>query len=137
MNDIARDIRFSLRSFRRSPSFAAVTVAVLGIGVGAISLMFSTYNTVVLRPLPFPDPDRLIWVWATPPDMSRNSISYDDYVDYRDGTDAFQAFGAVGVFRQRWLLTGTDDPQQVMGYHVSATLFATLGVTPAFNRSVQ
>jgi putative ABC transport system permease protein len=134
MNDIARDVRFTLRSLRRNPGFAAVTVLVLGIGVGAISLMFSTYNTVVLRPLPFPNPDRLIWVWATTPDMGRNSISYDDYVDYRDGTDAFQSLGAQGVFRQRWLLTGSDDPRQVMGYHVSANFFATLGVTPALGR---
>jgi putative ABC transport system permease protein len=135
MGDFSRDVRLALRSFRRSPGFAAATILVLGIGIGAISLMFSTYNTVVLRPLPYPAPDRLIWIWATAPSGSRNSLSYDDYTDYRDGAEAFQSLGAVGVFSQRRLLTSTGDPEQVTGYDVSASLFPTLGIAPALGRS--
>jgi putative ABC transport system permease protein len=141
MHDIARDTRLTLRSFRRNPGFAAATMLVLGIGIGAVSLMFSTYNTVVLQPLPFPDPDRLVWIWSTLPGTSdipganRNSTSYDDYVDYRQSTDAFQSLGSVMVFNGRWLLTGKDQARQVTGFIVSANLFATLGVPPALGRS--
>lgn len=134
MQDIARDVRFAIRSMGRSPGFAAATILVLGIGIGAISLMFSTYNTVVLRPLPYPAPDRLAWVWETVPNGRQNSISYDDYVDYRDGTDAFESMGAFYVFGQGWLLTGLGEAQSVSGSVVSANLFSTLGIAPALGR---
>jgi putative ABC transport system permease protein len=135
VSDFVRDVRYTLRSLRRNPGFAAATILVLGIGVGAISLIFSTYNTVVLRPLPFPRPDELVWVWETTPSGSRNSLSYDDYVDFRDGADALASLAAVGVFSQGRLLTGSDGAQEVSGRDVSANLFATLGVSPALGRS--
>jgi putative ABC transport system permease protein len=131
----ARDVRFALRSMRRNPGFTTATLLVLGIGIGAISLMFSTYNTVVLQPLPFPEPDRLVWVWEIVPGGGQNTISYDDYVDYRDGTESLESLGAFGVFSQGWLLTGTGEAQAVTGSYVSANLFSTLGVEPSLGRS--
>ena len=108
MNGFARDLRFALRSLRRNPGFATATVLVLGIGVGAISLMFSTYNTVFLRPLPFPHPEQLVWVWETTPSGSNNSLSYEDYVDFQRGVHAFGSMAAINVFSQGRLLTGPD-----------------------------
>ena len=64
VSGIWSDVRFAARSFLRAPGFAIAVVLVLGIGVGAVSLMFSTFNSVVLRPLPFEEPDRLVWVWG-------------------------------------------------------------------------
>ena len=136
MQTIARDVRFAFRSIRRNPGFATATMLVLGIGIGAISLMFSTYNTVVLRPLPYPNPDRLVWVWETTPSMGQNSISYDDYVDYRDGTDAFESMGAWDLFSQGWLLTGDREARSVSGSIVSANLFATLGGAPVLGNLI-
>ncbi len=133
--DIISDIRFTFRSFRRSPGFATATVLVLGIGIGAVSLMFSTFNTVVLQPLPFEEPDRLVWVWSSSERVSQNSLSYLDYVDYRQETDAFESLGAFGVFRRTRILTGDEEAQQVGAYHVSANLFSTLGIAPEIGRA--
>jgi predicted permease len=135
MNGFARDLRFALRSLRRNPGFAVATVLVLGIGVGAISLMFSTYNTVFLRPLPYPHPERLVWVWETTPSGSRNSLSYEDYLDFQGGVHAFRSMAAVHVFGQGRLLTGRDGAQELRSRAVSASLFPTLGVLPALGRS--
>jgi len=135
MNGFARDLRFALRSLRRNPGFAVATVLVLGIGVGAISLMFSTYNTVFLRPLPFPHPEQLVWVWETTPSGSNNSLSYEDYVDFQSGVHAFGSMAAINVFSQGRLLTGPDGAQELRSRAVSASLFSTLGVAPALGRS--
>ncbi|UCG89255.1 MAG: ABC transporter permease, partial [Gemmatimonadota bacterium] len=133
MNQIWSDARFAVRSFRRTPGFASAAVLVLGIGIGAVSLMFSTFNSVVLQPLPFQEPNRLIWVWASSERMPRNTMSYADYADYRDGTDAFESLGA-SMFRRTRVLTGGDGAERVITYPVSANLFATLGVSPALGR---
>lgn len=134
MDNFAKDLRFTFRSLRRAPGFLIATVLVLGIGIGAASLMFSTFDTVVLRPLPFDDPDALIWAWGMSESMPNNTISYDDYVDYRDGTDAFESLGASMVFRRTRVITGSEGAEQVMTYFVSANLFATLGIDPEIGR---
>ena len=134
MSDFGRDLHFTLRSLRRSPGFLAATVLVLGIGIGAVSLMFSTFNTVVLQPLPFPEPDRLVWVWGSTESMPRNTISYSDYVDYRDGTDAFESLGASMPFLRTRVLIGGDGAEQVSTYFVSASLFDVLEVAPEVGR---
>jgi len=120
---------------RRRPGFALATVSVLGIGVGAVSLIFSTFNTVVLQPLPFPEPDRLVWVWSTTPNGGVNSTSYLDYQDYRDRMDAFESLSAVMVFADTRVLTGGATAERVRGNAVSANLFTTLGVTPQLGRA--
>jgi len=134
MTDFGRDLRYSARSLRRSPGFLAASVLVLGIGIGAVSLMFSTFNTVVLQPLPFPEPDRLVWVWGSTESMPRNTISYSDVVDYRDGTDAFESIGASMPFLRTRVLMGDDGAEQVRTYFVSANLFDVLGASPQVGR---
>jgi putative ABC transport system permease protein len=135
VSDASSDVRFAFRSFRRNPGFAAATVTILGIGIGAVSLMFSTFNAAVLRPLPFPEPDRLVWVWSNSERVTRNSISYLDFVDYRDGTDAFESLGAFTVFNQTRFVTGSGAGLRVTAGRVSANLFATLGVPPQLGRT--
>jgi len=134
LSDIGSDARFAVRSFRRAPGFALAAVLVLGIGIGAVSLMFSTFNSVVLRPLPFPEPERLVWVWGTTQAMPRNTISYADYIDYRDGTDAFESLAAT-MFPRTRVLTGDEGAERVFTYPVSANLFPTLGVPPVLGRA--
>jgi putative ABC transport system permease protein len=135
MRGLRQDVRFTLRSLRRNPGFAAAAILVLGMGIGAISLVFSTYVAAVLRPLPYPRPDRLVWVSATTSGGRQNSLSYDDYRDYRAGADALQELGVAEVFGDHRLLTGRGSPQQVTSYTVSASLFRTLQVTPALGRA--
>jgi putative ABC transport system permease protein len=135
MSDFWSDIRFASRSFRRSPGFALAAVLVLGIGIGAVSLMFSTFNTVVLQPLPFAEPDRLVWVWGMSERLPRNTVSYSDYVDFLDGTDAFEALGSSMVFRRTRVLTGTEGAERVVTFPVSASLFVALGIFPEVGRA--
>jgi putative ABC transport system permease protein len=133
LGGIWSDVRFAVRSLLRAPGFAIAVVLVLGIGVGAVSLMFSTFNSVVLRPLPFDDPDRLMWVWGMSERMPRNTISYADYVDFRDGTTAFESLAAA-MFRRTRVLTGPSGAERVITYPVSANFFTTLGISPAIGR---
>ena len=72
-------LRHIFRSLYRNPGYTIATVLVLGVGVGPVSLMFSTLNTVVLQPLPYPRPDRLVWLWSLTPSGNQNSTSFDDY----------------------------------------------------------
>ena len=65
MSNLMGDLRFALRAFRRSPLHAVTTVLILGVGIGAVTLMFSVLNASVLRPLPYPEPDRLVWLWKS------------------------------------------------------------------------
>lgn len=134
ISDIGRDLQFTVRSLRRNRGFAAATILVLGIGIGAISLMFSTYNTVVLQPLPYPAPNELVWVSATTPSGGRNTLSYEDFADYQAGAPALASLGAVMVFNDRRLLSAGDNVQQVSASIVSASFFPTLRVSPALGR---
>lgn len=135
MEDLSRDLRHALRGLRHQPAFTAASVIVLGLGVGAISLMFSILNTVVLQPLPYPEPGDLIWVWAENAAGSQNSVAYLDYLDYRDGTEAFESLATFMRFRQTRILNGGEEAEQVVTFRVSSNFFATLGVPPARGRS--
>ena len=109
MSDLIGDLRFSLRSFRHSPLHPFLTVLILGVGIGAVTLMFSTMNASVLRPLPYPEPDRLVWLWKASDQVRQNSVSYEDFRDYRSGVDAFRELGAIQLFAPRPLLSGTEE----------------------------
>jgi len=129
------DLRYAFRSFLRSPLHAVMTVAILAVGIGAVTLMFSALNASVLRPLPFPDGDELVWVWKGSEQAPQNSLSYDDFVDYRAGTAAFEDLAALSVFRPFVLVTGLGDAERIRSRLVSPTFFNTLGVEPAQGRS--
>ncbi|MGD2123968.1 MAG: ABC transporter permease, partial [Gemmatimonadota bacterium] len=135
MSETASDVRFALRSFSRNPGLAVSATMILGIGIGAITLMFSILNTAVLQPLPYEDPQELIWLWGETETISQNSVSYLDLVDFRDGTDAFEALGGYVVFQQTQFLTGRDQAEQVTATLVTANLFSILGATPELGRS--
>lgn len=134
MRDLFGDVRYAIRAFRRNPAYALVTVLILGVGLGAVTLMFSALNATVLRPLPYPEPDRLVWAWKANEDVRENSLSYDDYLDYRAGMDAFESLSAFFVFNPQVLLTGTEEAERVSSRLVTPGFFATLGVPPAMGR---
>jgi putative ABC transport system permease protein len=135
MTDARASIRHAVRSLRRRPASTVATVLVLGIGVGAVSLIFSILNTVVLQPLPFRDPDRLVWLSSVTPGGAANSTSYLDYRDYRDRSHAFESLAAYMLFGQAQILAGADGAERVNTYFVTANLFSTLGVKPALGRA--
>jgi putative ABC transport system permease protein len=135
MSDLASDIRYALRSLRHSPLHAVLTVLILGMGIGAVTLMFSVLNASVLQPLPYPDPDRLVWGWKASDQAPRNSLSWDDYLDYREGVQAFEELGAFYVFRPQFLVTGGEESERITGSLVTPNFFSTLGVSPLLGRS--
>jgi putative ABC transport system permease protein len=125
------DMRIGARHLRRSPAFAVTTIATLGIAIGATTAIFSVVEPVLLRPLPYPDPDRLAFVWERNRDGSPDNIGFLTFHDIADQAKSFQYTAVVG----RWEPTiGGDTPERVIGSRVSWSYFRTLGVQPILGR---
>lgn len=134
MTSLLGDLRFALRSFRRSPLHAVATILILGVGIGAVTFMFSVLNASVLRPLPYPAPERLVWLWKASDEVRQNSASYDDFRDYRGSLDALEDLAAYQLFYPQPLLSGTEEGVRVQGNQVTPNLFSVLGISPALGR---
>jgi putative ABC transport system permease protein len=132
---VGGDLRFAVRTLRRHAGFAAIVLVTLALGIGANAAIFSVVNAVVLRPLPYPDGDRLVVVWGNlhRPGVEEIPASAGEYVDYRDRNHAFEAIAAYDTIG--FNLTGSGEPERVDGAVVSADLFATLGVLPEIGRA--
>jgi len=128
------DGRFALRSFLKQPGFTAVAVLVMAIGIGAVTVMFSTLEAVVLRPLPYAQPDRLAWIWSLTPASQRNTVSAVDYFDYRAELDPFESLASYYALRANAVLAGDGEPERVPHTLVSHNFFAALAVQPALGR---
>ena len=100
--------RGALASVRRTPWFTSVVAGVLALGIGASVTMFSVFHAVVLRPLPFDEPDRLVWLWSTRTDGSRGPFSIQDFVDLRERDTGVAALGAFATLSVN--LTGVGTP---------------------------
>jgi putative ABC transport system permease protein len=131
---IWQDLRYGWRMLRRSPSFTAVAVLTLAIGIGANAAIFSIINTVLLRPLPFPDPNRIVLVWDTDPNRNvyRGVASPAEFLDWRDQNHVFEELSAWRTWFYN--LTGSGEPEQVWGVHSSGNFFRLLGIVPALGR---
>jgi putative ABC transport system permease protein len=138
MGGLVQDIRYALRQLRKSPGFAAVAVITLALGIGANTAIFSVVETVVLRPLPFRDPDRLLWFNGKMPQTDEAGVSPADFFDYRDATRSFEQIAGISqvVMAGPSNLSG-DKPEQVTTAVVSAGFFQTLGVPLLLGRDLQ
>ena len=137
MNGLLQDFRFALRQLRKSPGFTAVAVITLALGIGANTAIFSVVNGVLLRPLEFPDADRLVRVWHVPPPksfpgMTTFSVSAANYFDWERQNHVFDAM-AIYTFHG-FTLTDSDKPEQVDACAATAGFFSTLGVQPMLGR---
>jgi putative ABC transport system permease protein len=127
------DIRDAFRTIVRSPSYSLITIAVLALGIGATSAIFSFVDGVLLRPLPYAEPDRIVWVWEKPPQGQRNSISTANFLDWKQGNTVFENMAAVvggGV-----TMSGGTEPMQIPGLRVSAAYFDIFGARAALGRT--
>ena len=134
METLLQDIRYGLRSLRQSPGLTLVAVLALGLGIGAVSAIFSVIDAALLRPLPFHDPARLMLVMESNPSkgFAFFAISPANYLDYRDQNRVFERLAA---FENRPLiLTGAGDPAKVTGARVAAGFIEALGVAPYLGR---
>ncbi len=133
MNRIALDLRHSLRVMRRQIGFTVAAVAILALGIGANTALFSVVNGVLLRPLPYADGDRLYWISEISAEGERGSPnSYDDFADWKE-SGSFESMAAYAF--DNFNLTGEQSPQQVRAARVSDRFFEALGVQPAVGRT--
>ncbi|HET7151353.1 MAG TPA: ABC transporter permease [Candidatus Acidoferrum sp.] len=129
MENLLQDIRFSVRSLLRTPGFTAVAVLTLALGIGANTAIFSVVESVLLRPLPYPQPEQLVQIWNTyPPQVPRAALSPGDYADWHEQNTSFSEMGGYAHISQGFNLTGDGEPQRVLATYASAGLFPLLGV---------
>src|SRR5688500_1252994 len=135
METLLKDIRYGVRGLWKRPGFTAVAVLTLALGIGANTAIFSVVNAVLLRPLQFRDPERLVMIWedATFAGFPRNTPAPANYVDWKTQTQSFEdvAASAESTFN----LTGDGDPERVTAYQVTANFFPLFGVAPALGRT--
>jgi putative ABC transport system permease protein len=134
LETFAQDVRFALRMLRKNPSFTAIAVLTLALGIGANTAIFSIVNAVLLRPLPFPDSSKLVMVWATDENrgMSEDVLSYPDFEDWKSQAKSFDAMAA---FTTRTATFSNGDESEIFpAMQVTAGLFDVLRVSPALGR---
>jgi putative ABC transport system permease protein len=132
MGEVARNFRYALRRLKNDKGFACVAVLTLALGIGANSAMFSIVNAVLLRPLPYRDPQRLVLLAEHWPQFPRLTVSYLNFRDWRDQSHSFEAVGAVR--NALMTMTGTAEAERIPSQHVTANLFDMLGVKPELGR---
>ena len=133
MGTLIEDVRYGLRMLRKNPGFTAIALLTLALGIGANTAVFSIVNGVLLNPLPFPDPDKLVVLFESKPNFKEGSISYPNFLDWQRGNHAFSSIAAYRP--DSFSLTGDREPQQVQGKMVSADFFSILGVNPLMGRA--
>lgn len=150
LDRLAQDFRQAARTLRKSPGFTAFAVLTLAIGLGMNSAVFSVVDGVMLRPLPYPEPARLVSLWEenSRPDLEefnshgspvggqsprRTTVSVANLVDYRKGTSTFEGLATYDLTKMN--LTGNGTPERIGGEAVSSEFFAVLGVEPQLGRA--
>ena len=127
-----QDVKFGFRMLRRNRGVTAIAIIALALGIGANTAIFSVVNGVLLRPLPFPHPDQLVWFWEYQPNLPHAPFSGADYLDYQAQN---QTFENVAGFRQLTSnLTGQGEPERIRICIVTPNFFPTLGVAPILGR---
>jgi putative ABC transport system permease protein len=135
MGKLWQDLLYGGRMLRKAPAFTLVAVLTLGLGIGANTAIFGIVNAVIIRPLPYPNPEQLVVIWETDSNRKiiRGTAPPADFLDFRSQNQTLQSIAAY----QSWFfnLTGAGDPEQLPGVHVSPSFFSMLGVTPALGRA--
>src|SRR5215468_8161217 len=134
MTDFLQDLRYALRTFRRTAGLTIVIVASLAIGIGANTGVFSVVNALLLKPLPYPDPDRLAVLWLRSPGINipQDWPSPGQYIDVRNENHSFDEM-SISLGRTGTLL-GRDEALRVEALQTSSTLFTLLGAKPLYGR---
>jgi putative ABC transport system permease protein len=134
LDDLLWDVRYALRQVRRQRGFTLMLVTMLTLGIGASTTVFSVVNAVLLRPLPYRESDRLVWIWCANPRIPvKQRASYPDFLDWKAES---RTLDLVGYSSIEAVLTGTGEPQRLMAELTIGNLFALLGVAPALGATV-
>jgi putative ABC transport system permease protein len=135
METLWQDLRYAVRMLAKKPGFTAIAVLTLALGIGANTAIFSVVNTVLLRALPFPHPERLVMLWEKDKDGTTNNTSFATYVDWRNQSHSLEHVAAISY----WFPTivGQDHAEKLEGLRVSTSFFSVLGVKPAIGRDFE
>jgi putative ABC transport system permease protein len=135
MSNVFQDLRYAARALRKSPGFTLIATLTLALGVGANTAIFSVVNTVMLRPLPFPDPDRLVRILESNVERGRTTfaVSHPNFLDFRAQAASFESLAAIQNAGFTW--TATDTAEIVLGLQVTATFLPALKVSPVIGRN--
>ena len=133
ITDVTQDVRYGIRSLLRAPGFTAVAVLTLALGIGANTAIFSFVDGVLLRPLPYPNPERILLIWEKPPGGGNNVVSALNYLDWKQQSTVFEHIAASTGGSVT--LTGRGDPQLIRTGRVAASYFDVFGVKAAIGRT--
>jgi putative ABC transport system permease protein len=129
-----QDLHYGARQLRRNPGFTAVGVITLALGIGANTAVFNVVSAVLIRRLPYSDPDRLVWITEFWPRLNNTIVASPDFLNWRDQNQAFERVAAYGGFGEL-NLSGSGEPERINGIGVTWDFFPMLGVRPALGRS--
>ncbi|MEK6289031.1 MAG: ABC transporter permease [Acidobacteriota bacterium] len=132
MGTLLHDIRYAIRSMIKAPGFTIIAALALALGIGANTAIFSVVNAVLLRPLPYEDPERLVHVHRMQPPIERGPISRPDYLEWESQQEVFQ--GIAAFFYRTYNLTGVDQAERLSGARVTGSFFPLFGISPAAGR---
>ncbi len=135
ISDDMNDVQYAFRQLRRNLGFTTVAVLTLALGIGVNTTIFSLVNGLLLRPLPFHEPERLVFLDENHPQQGFGhlGVSYPDYQDWRQQNQVFEDLGLFG--ERMYTVTGGDQPERVPGTEITASLFSLLGIQPVLGRA--
>src|SRR5215467_11259939 len=135
LHRVEQDFRYACRTLAKAPAFTILAVAALALGIGSTTAIYTVVDSVLLKPLHFPQPDRLMMLWEVQPNSDRtNVVQTQNFLDWRERNHSFEAISAILQFPVN--LTGIGDPIQVLGLQVTADFFPILGVHPLLGRAI-
>lgn len=135
MQTFRQDLRYGFRMLARKPSFTMAAIITLAAGIGLNVAIFSIINSILLRPLPYKEPERLVQVWETyqPDEMASGSASPNNFLDWKNQAQSFEGLSAINLWG--YSLTGTSETTEVFSMQVTTDFFALLGVAPQLGRA--
>ena len=132
LENLVQDLRFTFRQLRKNPAFTITATVMVALGIGASVAIFAFVDAALIKPLPYNDPEHLLFVTETTPEIPRASISYPDYLDWKKLN---KVFDSLDVYNQRGYIVNTaDSVENVTGARVSDGFFRTLGIAPMLGR---
>ncbi len=132
LDDFRQDLRFTIRALRHSPGFASVAILTLALGIGMTTAVFSVFNAVVLRPVAYPDPDRLVWLSTVDADGEPGIVTAPDFVDWREQAESFDSMVAYGS--GDFTLASAEGATRVRHAGVTEDFWRLTGAQPASGR---
>ncbi len=133
MATLLQDLRFGVRTLGKAPAVTILAIVALALGIGANSAMFSIVHAVLLRPLPYPEPERLVQLYTSMPQFREASVSYPNFLDWQQRSRSFVSMAAYRT--DNFTLTGVATPERLRGMMASAEIFGSLGVAPIVGRT--